>query len=282
MKDNTQTVGQMIAQARKEKKLSKRELARIAKISDTELARIESGEREIPNPKTLRKISTHIGINYNDLMYAAGLGFQVTSLNPFLINYYEHLKGDQIIDAILNTSSMIKNWTDLVNTFKARLERRQLKMIKRNTRISIGAMLINILLLVFAILSGVLKENTLYAIYWLLVTLMLLFEVLYVWIWSKVGINVDKHKSNTINRSFNDITVVTIVISGLLYLAVIFYEFLDKSIKTNAFVIWIMYILLTFAILFNYLAVYNAKKETKELVEKTFNKKSNDTNDTKK
>ncbi len=155
-------------------------------------------------------------------------------------------------------------------------------MIKRNTRISVGAMLINIFLLVFAILSGVLKENTLYAIYWLLVTLMLLFEVLYVWIWSKVGINVDKHKSNTINRSFNDITVVTIVISGLLYLAVIFYEFLDKSIKTNAFVIWIMYILLTFAILFNYLAVYNAKKETKELVEKTFNKKSNDTNDTKK
>ena len=155
-------------------------------------------------------------------------------------------------------------------------------MIKRNTRISIGAMLINIFLLVFAILSGVLKENTLYAIYWLLVTLMLLFEVLYVWIWSKVGINVDKHKSNTINRSFNDITVVTIVISGLLYLAVIFYEFLDKSIKTNAFVIWIMYILLTFAILFNYLAVYNAKKETKKLVENTFNKKSNDTNDTKK
>ena len=155
-------------------------------------------------------------------------------------------------------------------------------MIKRNTRISIGAMLINIFLLVFAILSGVLKENTLYAIYWLLVTLMLIFEVLYVWIWSKVGINVDKHKSNTINRSFNDITVVTIVISGLLYLAVIFYEFLDKSIKTNAFVIWIMYILLTFAILFNYLAVYNAKKETKKLVENTFNKKSNDTNDTKK
>ncbi len=131
MKDNTQTVGQMIAQARKEKKLSKRELARIAKISDTELARIESGEREIPNPKTLRKISTHIGINYNDLMYAAGLGFQVTSLNPFLINYYEHLKGDQIIDAILNTSSMIKNWTDLVNTFKARLENDKLSDSER-------------------------------------------------------------------------------------------------------------------------------------------------------
>ncbi len=126
MKDNAETVGQMIARAREEKKLSRRELARIAKISDTELSRIESGEREIPNPKTLRKISTHIGINYNDLMYAAGLGFQVTSLNPFLINYYEHLKGDQIIDAILNTTAMINNWEELVNNFNERLKNEKL------------------------------------------------------------------------------------------------------------------------------------------------------------
>lgn len=133
MKDNNETVGQMIARAREEKGLSKRELARIAKISDTELARIESGQREIPNPKTLRKISTHIGINYNDLMYAAGLGFQVTSLNPFLINYYEHLKGDQIVDAILNTSSMIKNWEELVANFKERLNDETLSDLEKET-----------------------------------------------------------------------------------------------------------------------------------------------------
>lgn len=42
-----------------------------------------------------------------------------------------------------------------------------------------------------------------------------------------------------------------------------------------------MYLLMTVAVLFNYLAVYNANKETKELVEKTFNKK-NDRNDRKK
>ena len=62
MTNNEETVGQMIARAREEKHLSKRELSRIAKISDTELARIESGEREIPNPKTLRKISKVIGL----------------------------------------------------------------------------------------------------------------------------------------------------------------------------------------------------------------------------
>lgn len=128
---NNETVGQMIARAREEKGLSKRELSRLANISDTELARIESGEREIPNPKTLRKISQHIGINYNDLMYAAGLGFQVTKLNPFLINYYSGLKGDQIVDAILNTSSVIKNWEELVENFKTRLEKEELSESER-------------------------------------------------------------------------------------------------------------------------------------------------------
>lgn len=123
--NNEQTVGQMIAKAREEKGLSKRELSRLAKISDTELARIESGEREIPNPKTLRKISQYIGINYNDLMYAAGLGFQVTPLNPFLINYYSGLKGDQIVDAILNTTSVIKNWEEMIDKFKDDLQKNE-------------------------------------------------------------------------------------------------------------------------------------------------------------
>ena len=123
MINNEETVGQMIARAREEKKLSKRELSRIAKISDTELARIESGEREIPNPKTLRKISKVIGLNYNDLMYAAGLGFQVTPLNP--------LKGDQIVDAILNTSSVIKNWEEMVEQFKKDLEEKDYNETQR-------------------------------------------------------------------------------------------------------------------------------------------------------
>jgi len=154
-------------------------------------------------------------------------------------------------------------------------------MIKRNKRISIGLILVNMILLALAILCTILKKDTFYALYWILVTLMLLFDVLYVFIWSKVGRNLDKHKSNTINRSFNDVTAVSIVLSGMLYLVVIFCEFFNNSIRTNLYVIWIMYVLMTIAVLFNYLAVYNANKETKELVEKTFNKK-NDRNDTKK
>ena len=150
------SVGQMIEQAREEKGLSKRELSRLAKISDTELARIESGEREIPNPKTLRKISKHIGINYNDLMYAAGLGFQVTNLNPFLRDYYEGLKGDEIDLALVNTTASVENWENLVKSFKEKLnddtlpeyEREVMEQTVEDTeyQITTGKEIINVLI----------------------------------------------------------------------------------------------------------------------------------------
>jgi len=116
-----ETVGQMITRGREEKKLSQRELAKIANVSNTEISRIESGEREIPNPKTLRKISQHIGINYNDLMYAAGLGFQVSPLNPLLKHHYSSLKGDDLEEAFINTLGSIDNWKNIVKSFKKRL-----------------------------------------------------------------------------------------------------------------------------------------------------------------
>lgn len=115
-------------------------------------------------------------------------------------------------------------------------------MIKRNKRISIGSLLVNLILLTLAILCTTLKKDIFYAWYWMLVTLMLLFEILYVFIWSKVGRNLDKHKSNTINRSFNDVTAVSIVLSGLIYLVVLFCEFYNKSIHTSLYAIWSMYL----------------------------------------
>ncbi len=115
------TVGQMITEAREKSGLSKNQLAELANVSHTEIARIESGERELPNPKTLRKISKHIGVNYNDLMYAAGLGMQVTPLNPFLKRYYSSLKGIELDEALINTLGSIENWNALVKSLKERL-----------------------------------------------------------------------------------------------------------------------------------------------------------------
>ena len=102
---------------------------------------------------------------------------------------------------------------------------------------------------------------------------MLICEVFYVHTWSRVGIDLDHNKYKSIKRSFDDATAIIIVLSGLMYLSVMFLEMIQSSIKSNIYVIIFTYSLLTIALLFNYLSVYSANKETKELIEKTFNKK---------
>ena len=109
-------------EGREKQNLSMRQLAELAKVSHSDISRIELGEREVPNPKILRKISKYIDVNYNDLMYAAGLGFQVTPLNPFLKRYYSSLKGHELDEALINTLGSIENWEALVKSLRNRVE----------------------------------------------------------------------------------------------------------------------------------------------------------------
>lgn len=83
-------IGEEIAKARENKGLSQRQLANAIGISNAEISKIESGEREIPNPKLFRKISKVIGLNYNDMMEMVGLGGKLTPLNPFIKKHYEN------------------------------------------------------------------------------------------------------------------------------------------------------------------------------------------------
>ena len=115
-------VGELIKEGREKQNLSMRQLAELAKVSHSDISRIESAEREVPNPKILRKISKYIDVNYNDLMYAAGLGFQVTPLNPFLKRYYSSLKGHELDEALINTLGSIENWEALVKSLRNRVE----------------------------------------------------------------------------------------------------------------------------------------------------------------
>lgn len=108
-------IGEEIAKARENKGLSQRQLANAVGISNAALSKIESGETEIPNPKILKKTSKHIDLNYNDMMSMIGLGTQITMLNPFIKNYYEHLKGDKLEDAWIIAKSSIDNNNIMIN-----------------------------------------------------------------------------------------------------------------------------------------------------------------------
>ena len=111
-------VGELVQKGREEKNLSMRQLAELAKVSHSDISRIESGEREVPNPKVLRKISKYIGVNYNDLMYASGLGAQVSPLNPYLIEHYRKLKGEDLKKALDSIESNISNNEVVISSLK--------------------------------------------------------------------------------------------------------------------------------------------------------------------
>jgi len=145
--------------------------------------------------------------------------------------------------------------------------------MQRKTKIvfDIIKFIINLILLTFMILSLTTKNDNYYAWYWIMVSAMLVFELFYLVKWNKVGEwNVDKRDSKAIRYSFDGLTAGTVMVTAFLYLGVMGFELFQKSIKTNPYIIVVVYVLFTFSIICNYLAISTANKDTKELAEKTF------------
>ena len=148
-------------------------------------------------------------------------------------------------------------------------------MRKKNKITTIVTLVIDIITTIALCLALFLKQDVYYALYWILITPMLLVTVFHVHIWNRNGNgdNVDKEKSTTIRRSYDDMTAVIVVLNGMLYLTVMFLEMINQSIKTNMFIIIIIYVLFVISHLMNFLALYNANKETEKLVKNTYKKK---------
>lgn len=124
-------VGKLITDAREQKGISKNQLAELCGVSHTEIARIESGEREVPNPKTLRKISKYIDVNFNELMYSAGLGLQIGPESPLLKEFYGSLRGPKVKEALVNTLGALHNCNKFEEYLKKKLEDKNLSEEER-------------------------------------------------------------------------------------------------------------------------------------------------------
>ena len=120
------SIGEIISEAREKKGLSQRQLAKLAKINNSELSKIESGIRKDPSPKILRKISNIIDVNYSELMYSIGSGLEVTPLNYFIKNYYSNLNKEELEIAEINVLGSIENSEKLVESCKKQLEKQNL------------------------------------------------------------------------------------------------------------------------------------------------------------
>lgn len=140
-------------------------------------------------------------------------------------------------------------------------------------KLNIITIIVDLVMLIILLLVLFLKKDFTYALYWTFINVFLITDVVNIMHWDYDGLKADISESNKIVRSFRDITTITIVLSGLVYLATIFCEMINESIAHKTYIIVIVFALLSLSQLFNQLSISNAKKETQKLIDKTFNNK---------
>ncbi len=84
--------------------------------------------------------------------------------------------------------------------------------------------------------------------------------------WSKLGLNVDKNKSKTIQRSFDDSTTLLVVFYGTLLALMVLMDSFTHNLLTNNYSIIITFVMTLEFDLFMYLSIWNAKKDTAKLL----------------
>ena len=139
--------------------------------------------------------------------------------------------------------------------------------LKKNA-IKIAIVLLNIFLIVSLLLVLVFKNDYGYSLYWVICPFLLVVVLLLINKWSVLGLNADTNDSKLIQRSFDDTTVVSTVFFGLIYLLIQGLQMWKEELVRNPFIIIGFFIVVIIYQMITYLAIYNAKKETKALLEK--------------
>ena len=147
------------------------------------------------------------------------------------------------------------------------------KNINKNLIKNISIISLNILIIISLILVLKFKVNYGYSMFWVVCPFLMILILSLIQKWSVRGLNADVDKSKIIQRSFDDTTTLSTVFFGLIYLIIQSIEVWKENITNNQVVIIGFFIIMIVYELFTYLAIYNAKKETKELLEKKYKKK---------
>ena len=139
-------------------------------------------------------------------------------------------------------------------------------MQKFNFKLSL--IISNILLVVSLILALVLDNNKIYSLYWIIIPIVMIILLLLMKKYDKQGLNIDKEKSNSIIRNYNDMTAVATTFYILIYTMIMFYEMFNEEIIQNSYLI-ICFFILTLLYEFTLIeSINNAKKETIKLLNK--------------
>ena len=132
--------------------------------------------------------------------------------------------------------------------------------------LNIVVVLLTVFFIVSFILSQVIATSNFKSLFWIATSLLFCSILLDLNAWSKLGLDVDKTKSSTIKRGFNDSTTLLVVFYGTLLILIVLFDSFSNGIMENNFVIMGTFIMTLEFELFTYLSIWNAKKETRQLL----------------
>lgn len=139
----------------------------------------------------------------------------------------------------------------------------------RNRKIlKIVVILLSVLFVVGFGLSQIIGSDYFRNMFWASTALLTCAIVLDMNAWSKLGLDVDKNKSRTIKRSFDDSTALLVVFYGTLLCLITLFDIFNHNVMKNNFVIIGMFIMTVEFELFTYLSIWSAKRDTANLLKK--------------
>ncbi|MBC7766153.1 MAG: helix-turn-helix domain-containing protein [Hyphomonadaceae bacterium] len=123
---------QMLVTLRKNAQLSQRQLAEKSGVSNTEIWRIESGERQHPSPLILKAIAPHLGVTYEHLLKKAGYIEETIEHDAYTELVFRDTDGNlrEIIQKAREMHARDEEWANLAFRLTAKLSDEDLTAVK--------------------------------------------------------------------------------------------------------------------------------------------------------
>ena len=127
---------------------------------------------------------------------------------------------------------------------------------------------VNFIVGLFLILTIIFNNKLTYSLYWILIPILIFLIVMFIYEVDKGLIEINQNEGKSIRRSYNDITVVSTVFYGLIYLGIEFIDMINSDVRNNIYLVCGFFAITLLYELFVFMAIKSAKKETPELLNK--------------
>ncbi|MBQ3307240.1 MAG: hypothetical protein IJG68_03490 [Bacilli bacterium] len=131
---------------------------------------------------------------------------------------------------------------------------------------------VNFIVVIFLIATIIFNTKLTYSLYWISIPVLIFLIVWFMFEVDKGLIEINKNEGKSIRRSYNDITVVSTVFYGLIYLGIEFIDMINHDIRNNIYLVCGFFAITLLYELFVFTAIKSAKKETSELLNNKFMK----------